>query len=377
MKNQVVRWRQELSNIQPYYAIKSNPDGNIIGWLKDWGVNFDCASGYEINEVLRHGGSADRIIFANPVKTDRDMLLAEHRNVGLTVVDSVEEVDRICESRTKVGWRPEVLIRLAVDDNKSRSPFSIKFGAERWAWQGVLEKIKKRGLKFGGLSFHIGSACTDPEQWGKAIDMCREFCTTLKQVPTIIDIGGGFVDGIFEKAADSIRSAQGRWKDVAGPKRWIAEPGRFFSAASHTLYTPVIGKKRGPGGNGWRYTLDESIYGQFSCIPFDHAQPHWIHFRDGPVNEGTRTRGFLFGRTCDSLDMIAYSDKMPVMNVGDWLCFPGMGAYTCASASEFNGFPLPFKYYRDDGWVCPRSIIPKNDIIFPVETRSRVSLSLQ
>jgi len=29
------------------------------------------------------------------------------------------------------------------------------------------------------------------------------------------------------------------------------------------------------------------------------------------------------------------------MDVGDWLYFPMMGAYTSATASEFNGFPKP------------------------------------
>jgi ornithine decarboxylase len=358
--------------------VKSNPDGKLIELLNSLGVNFDCASGAEMNSVLRYGILSDKIIFANPVKTERDMISAEHRNVGLTVVDSIEEVDRICESRTPMGWRPEVLIRLAVDDNKSRSPFSIKFGAERWAWREILEQIKKRGLKYGGLSFHIGSTCTDPEQWGKAIDLCQEFSVTTKMRPRIVDIGGGFVDNMFEGAAESIQSAQKRWKNIEPPEKWIAEPGRFFSGPSHTLYSPIIGKKRGPGGNGWRYTLDESIYGQFSCIPFDHATPHWIHIGTGGRGHvANTTKGFLFGRTCDSLDMIAYSEKMPDMNVGDWLCFPGMGAYTSASASEFNGFPLPYKYYKDDGWICPRSIIPNNDIIFPVETRSKVRLSLQ
>jgi len=340
-------------------------------------VNFDCASGHELNEVLRHGGLSENIIFANPVKPDRDMLLAEHRDIGLTVVDSVEEIDRICEHRTSIGWCPEVLIRLAVDDNRSRSPFSVKFGAERWAWKDILMQLKRRGLKYGGLSFHIGSACSDPQQWGKAIDLCREFTIFTKETPRIIDIGGGFVSDLFEAAALAIRSAQERWKDVKKPEKWIAEPGRFFSGPSHTLYCPIIGKKRGPGGNGWRYTLDESIYGQFSCIPFDHAQPNWIRVGRDNCNAQDKTKGFIFGRTCDSLDMIAYSEKMPVMNVGDWLCFPGMGAYTYASASEFNGFPLPCKYYKDQGWICPNSINPNSDIIFPVETRSKISLSLQ
>ena len=32
---------------------------------------------------------------------------------------------------------------------------------------------------------------------------------------------------------------------------------------------------------------------------------------------------------------------MEELFVGDWLRFPSMGAYTRATASEFNGFPTP------------------------------------
>ena len=32
---------------------------------------------------------------------------------------------------------------------------------------------------------------------------------------------------------------------------------------------------------------------------------------------------------------------MEELEVGDWLWFPAMGAYTRATASEFNGFPVP------------------------------------
>jgi hypothetical protein len=32
---------------------------------------------------------------------------------------------------------------------------------------------------------------------------------------------------------------------------------------------------------------------------------------------------------------------MEELFVGDWLRFPSMGAYTRATASEFNGFPRP------------------------------------
>lgn len=40
------------------------------------------------------------------------------------------------------------------------------------------------------------------------------------------------------------------------------------------------------------------------------------------------------------MDVIA-KGPMEELKVGDWLYFPLMGAYTSATASEFNGFPKP------------------------------------
>lgn len=336
-------------------------------------MGFDCASRREIELVI---GLADEhpapILFANPHKTMADCEFARDIGISRTVVDSPEEVNRIAKS----GWKPEILVRLAVDDQASRSPFSIKFGAERSMWHEVIRSIYKNRLDFCGLSFHIGSGSKDPSQFSKAIDNCRQFVIDTKTTPNVIDIGGGFMPDTFCASAEKIREAKEAWysSTVPLPKEWIAEPGRYFSSRSHTLYTPLIARKKGPRGNGWRYVLDESIYGQFTCIPFDHATPHWIHVADDKKESNTDT-GIVFGRTCDSIDLIAYSENMPVMEEGDWLVFPEMGAYTTSSASEFNGFPKPRTYYQEDGWICKT---PENtSVIFPVEAKSSIELTLK
>jgi len=126
--------------------------------------------------------------------------------------------------------------------------------------------------------------------------------------------------------------------------RFIAEPGRFFATEAQDLFVQVIGKKPATGAasaTGWRYTLDESLYGQFTNILFDHQQPRWVRIPQKEGAIGKKSSGILFGRTCDSLDVIARSDDMEELEVGDWLWFPHMGAYTTVTASEFNGFPKP------------------------------------
>jgi ornithine decarboxylase len=54
----------------------------------------------------------------------------------------------------------------------------------------------------------------------------------------------------------------------------------------------------------------------------------------------------VFGRTCDSGDLIADAANLPEVGVGDWLRIRSMGAYTTVTASEFNGFPKPRCVYE-------------------------------
>ena len=128
-----------------------------------------------------------------------------------------------------------------------------------------------------------------------------------------------------------------------------AEPGRFFATDAFDFYVQVIGKKpiHAPG-SGWRYTIDDSIYGQFSNIPFDQARVSWFRIDMGSTRSRRYSKGVLFGRTCDSLDKIIEHESMEELFVGDWLCFPKMGAYTQATASEFNGFPSPPTYVLNE-----------------------------
>ena len=190
-----------------------------------------------------------------------------------------------------------------------------------------------------------------------------------------MDIGGGFLpqETAFRATAAGIQQEMEAWTDGA-PKSWIAEPGRFFSSPLQTLVCPIVFKKNGPLRT--RYLLDDSIYGQFSSILFDHARPAWRILSKRPLPK-TEKQALFFGKTCDSLYLIAIQDQAPDYEVGDIFIVPQMGAYTSASATTFNGFPLPKKLYMDH---CLQELfqdVPEGPgISFPIETKSGVSLSV-
>jgi ornithine decarboxylase len=311
--------------------------------MRENAAGFDCASQRELSMMITRGHVRDSVIYANPCKSERDLEFAKENGSPVTVVDSIEEVHKLADTQYQGGS----LIRVKVDDSGSKMPFGTKFGCSDEDVIEIGKEAKQKNISIKGISFHVGSGSYDVSAHFVAIQKAVEHCKNLLKMghyAHIIDIGGGFITdkNNFTMRTHNIRHAINESKKTVGLK-FIAEPGRFFATESHDLFVQVIGKKPAHAPHvGWRYTLDESVYGQFTNILFDHQKPKWVRISRA---EETRKRqwgsGILFGRTCDSLDVIARSENMEELEVGDWLWFPCMGAYTTATASEFNGFPKP------------------------------------
>lgn len=340
----------------------------------------DCASPGEMALVKAAGFKSSDILYANTMKSDADLDQSLQQGFHATTTDSVEGVEQLAAA-FKSSEQKAVLVRLAVDDRQSRSPFSIKFGAAEGEWKPIMDAIRFHGLPFGGVSFHVGSASADPKAFPNAIQRCRAFQRRIGCDLDVVDIGGGFLpsEAVFRRTAEGIRQEMEAWTDGA-PKTWIAEPGRFFSSSLQTLVCPIVFKKS--SHDRVRYLLDDSVYAQFSSILFDHARPAWSVISDRPLLR-TEKQALFFGKTCDSLDLIAVQDQAPEYEVGDIFVFPMMGAYTSASATTFNGFELPKKYYLEDerftAHHCLQQLFkevpePKG-VQFPIETKSTIALS--
>jgi len=327
--------------VVPHYAVKCNNDHRLLNWLATAGVHFDCASPGEIHQVLAAGAKPSDIIYAHPCKSTYDIRIASDLGVRATVVDSPEEAKKLGSS----GWVRSALIRLMVPDSGSKQPFSKKFGAPLSWVPEICDALHEYGVRLAGWSFHVGSLCTEPKQFSAAIELCAEAQAMIPTksryaFPTIVDIGGGFIpDASFDNAAAEIRDS---FRHFPINTEWIAEPGRFIATPVITMHVPVIGVKRRIGG-GFRYTVDESLYGAFSNIPFDGQTPEFELI--DPAGYRPLVRATIFGRTCDSADCLAEDIELPELRVGDWLRVSNMGAYTLVSSSEFNGFPLAKRIY--------------------------------
>jgi ornithine decarboxylase len=337
LEKQFKTFRKALPEVTPYYAIKANPYPGIIKKFIELGAGFDVASANEMNTVLELGASPEKIIFANTIKSNEDMRCACKKKVKLMTFDNEPELYKIA----KACPGAKVIIRIKVANIGSIVELSLKFGADPEQSISLLKKARSLGLKPMGISFHVGSQCTNAENYLQALEVSSAIFNEAKQSGiflTILDIGGGFPIKHFEKdnhltferMAVQIRKKLLRLFDKN--VKFIAEPGRFFVGPSGILVTQVIG--RAFRNNKNYYYLNDGLYGDFSGIVFDHCK---YEFRT--LKRGQKFLSTLAGPTCDSFDTISLSEDLPEMDVGNIVYVKNIGAYSCASAvPNFNGF---------------------------------------
>ncbi|TMW89076.1 hypothetical protein EJD97_017690 [Solanum chilense] len=338
------QWNSALPNIRPFYAVKCNPEPSFLSMLSAMGSNFDCASRAEIEYVLSHGISPDRIVFANPCKPESDIIFAEKIGVNLTTYDSEDEVYKIRKHHPKC----ELLLRIKpMTDGNARCPMGPKYGALPEEIEPLLRTAQAARLTVSGVSFHIGSGDADSNAYLGAIAAAKQVFETAAQLGmpkmTVLDIGGGFTSGHqFTAAAPAVKSALETHFHDFPELTIIAEPGRFFAETAFTLATTIIGKR--VRGELKEYWINDGLYGSMNCVLYDHATvtatPLACMSNRNNLNcGGSKTfPSTVFGPTCDALDTVLRDYQLPELQVNDWLIFPNMGAYTKAAGSNFNGF---------------------------------------
>ena len=343
---QYTKWVEYLPNIQPFFAVKSNPDNIIINMLARLGCNFDCASKNELRNALSITNNPDRIIFANPCKVSSHIIYARENNISKMTFDCLEELEKI----HTIYPDAQIILRICVDDTNSKCKFNSKFGCPLHNIPSIFERIKSLQMNLVGFSFHVGSGCSDPRSFYNAIKDCAVIHKLSKDYGfniSLIDIGGGF-PGVdknikFADICENINEAIAdffAYETANNTIKFIAEPGRYFTEATHTLVINVIAKKK--EDNVIKYYLNDGVYGSFNCINYDHQTPELIPLLPRDAKKYNTT---FFGPTCDSLDCIYKEIQYQELNIGDWLYVRNFGSYTIAPSTSFNGFEINNKKY--------------------------------
>ncbi len=337
-------FKKNLPTVQAYYAVKANSNQEIIKTLFNEGASFDVASYNEFIQVYDQIQNYrkkdkeffiwDKIIFSNTIK-DKDTLRKIKKYKPLMTYDNADEIKKIKKYCPTAG----LVLRLKVPDTGSQVEMSSKFGAEPGDAMELINSAFDCGLTVEGLSFHVGSQCTNFDNYTNALQITSQIfheCRKKGYDTKIVDIGGGFpvpydsYSPKFEQLAQVINSEMKRL--YPADAEFIAEPGRFMVATAATLVSEIIGRARRDGK--LFYHINDGVYHTFSGIVYDHWMPNFTAFKRGKTEVCA-----VVGPTCDSFDKISVSEQLPGnLEIGDLLVTENIGAYSTASSTKFNGF---------------------------------------
>ncbi|MFK7940679.1 MAG: type III PLP-dependent enzyme [Roseovarius sp.] len=319
------------------YAVKANPSAEVLANLAAAGITtFDVASPAEMH-AARAVHPRAVLHYNNPVRSPQEVAIAAALNVASYSVDCPAEL-------AKLGQLPagtEIAVRLALPVAGAAYDFGSKFGVGPQAATALLQQVQAMGL-IPAITFHPGTQCADPSAWVSYITTSAQVAKAAGVRLSRLNVGGGFaahrrgaapdLEAIFDAILRATQAAFG-----PNAPALLCEPGRAMVADAFTLATRV--KARRPDGTVF---LNDGLYGGL-------AEARDMHMVDriqvisstGTVRRGPATACTVFGPTCDSLDRLP--DPVPLPDEtqpGDYVLFSGMGAYSQAIGTAFNGYGL-------------------------------------
>ena len=352
-----------------YYAVKANPQPEIISYLAQKDLGFDVASAGEIQLILNAGANPDKTEFSGPGKTAEELEFAIDHDIGSINAESLEELEIIALLCRKKNSRCDVGIRLNIGTSKLRSPLRMggitQFGIPLEQAEKALKFIEENAnLNFTGLHVHSGSQILDAESLLDNYEMIIHIALDLEKASGMkckkVNLGGGLGIKYFPKQEELnlVTLSEGLqeifsediYREFAERIRLIIEPGRFLVGESGLYVTRILYRKSiedkefaiVDGGLHHNYLLA----GGMGQIVRRNFELDIIPAQKSAPLTSSPTIVDIAGCLCTPQDVLA-TDYENSFNPtpGDYMIFFNCGAYgLSASPSHFLSHPPPAQF---------------------------------
>ena len=329
------RFMAAMPRVRPHFAVKANPDKEILRIFKDEGTCFEIASIAELDAMVELGADMDTVFYSNPIKSPQSIKHATDHGVIWYCVDTHEEVEKIA----MINPQAKLYLRIAVSNEGSSWPLAGKFGAGPAAVEAIIAAAKQFNMQICGVTFHVGSQCCNIDNWVAGIRAAKQLFAKLIShgfMPHLLNLGGGYPlqfngdEPLIEQIGEAINR---ELEDIPQSVQVMAEPGRYLVGSAGCLVSQIVGVATRDDAR-WVY-LDTGVYGGLMELTMD--------FPLSLVSERTGDLGLwtLAGPTCDSIDVMGRHQLPTNSAAGDFVYMPNLGAYCTTCACDFNGFPAP------------------------------------
>lgn len=336
------------------FAMKSNPNLELVKVLAKLGSGADIVSGGELKRALEAGIPSEKIVFSGVGKTADEIKFALKKDIYSFNVESIEELELINRLAKKAGKKARICFRL----NPVVQPKTHKFisTGNKTHKFGILEKdvlnsLKDKSLwthsRLVGLSVHIGSQLLDLRATGKAIQRLSEIALKTGAALDFLDVGGGLGVDYHPDETKRMPEISEYMKLVSMQlekyfysktdlrPRVVFEPGRRIVAKAGIFIMSVLRNKISEENHflivdgGMNDFMRPSIYGAYhGLLPVKEAKNE-VHCH-------------VVGPICETTDCFGSDRPLPKLKAGDFLVLADTGAYGFSMGSNYNlrGRPL-------------------------------------
>jgi diaminopimelate decarboxylase len=360
--------------VEPYYSYKTNPVPAVLQRLHAAGVGAEVISEYEFWLARRLGVPGDRIVLNGPARTPQVLRSAIELG-SLVQVNHREELPLLTELSRSVGKRCRVGLRV-VPSGGWGGQFGepIGSGAALTCYRAMLATPE---LDVVSLHAHLGGELSSESAARAFASEILDFDGVLRRelglCVKILDLGGslacpttshysnrelrlnrGFGTDLVPRDPGSVLDIE-RYVSVLVSMveervqlenrerpRIFVEPGRALTGNAQFLLCRVIGLKESGADGVVHAILDAGV----NIAEPMRGEYHQI-FLAGPARQGERDYR-LVGPICTPMDTLAWSWRLPRLEVGDVLAFMDAGAYFVPFSTSFS-FPQPAVVLVDGG----------------------------
>jgi diaminopimelate decarboxylase len=342
-----------LRGTKLFFAVKSNPNVEVLQKLKKLGAGADVVSLGEIKRALESGFQPGDIVYSGVGKTKHEISEALKLGILQINVESLPELERIGEIAKSLGKKSSVAFRLNPDVSIQTHPYIAtglkdnKFGMELSQVPQLLETLQKYAgsVELAGVSLHLGSQMLEFSGYEEALKKLKVvFVDLQKKVPTLkkFDFGGGlgiFYDRLDLELEESLLKDYAKiTMDVLGDLQCElqSEPGRWLVGHCGVLISQVQYIKKTSEktfvvlDSGMNHLIRPSLYeAQHRILPLKKSS-----------SENTVD---IVGPICESSDVFAKNVKLGQVVQDDFVAILEGGAYGYSMASVYNLHELPLE----------------------------------
>jgi len=334
-----------------YFAVKANPNLEIINLLSELCDGFDVASAGEAERVIKAGVSPERISFAGPGKTVAELQYVIDQQIGSLSIESEREFEHIRTICSQLGKTANILVRVNPDFDLSASGMKMgggprQFGVDSERVPELLKIIKKeKRVHFKGIHIFAGSQNLNADALLQTFDKILEYAVSLVTETGMaleqLNMGGGFGIPYFahEKELDFASVGGGlklllrQYGPLLGEPSFIIELGRFLVGECGIYLAKILYRKTSRGqvflvtDGGMHHHI--AATGNFGQSLVRRPMPITVANRQGYPMEKVHVVGPL----CTPLDTFGFVE-LPLAQEGDLIAVLNAGAYGFSASPQ-------------------------------------------